>query len=303
MHYGNICPIGAKTNPVQTPSTANNYGMTADELANFRANNNGFSPMDKERRLLAREVWGSIPDRTSMGAHAWNWFQRQASVGGTATTTTVTFVPMSAYNNGVSPAGSAGSGTHTFTKEQARHYAESIPDIMKNKLLQLKSEAEEGSFRMQAILEMLIRDFSGSWSPSAASNVTAGAKNYPYPAPVNIVDGDVYDDSLTQALSEVMSNYRTRILSGGRLTQEEIMERITLFRERFAPEESSSEQQIQEFNKKLSLYHKHLSEIGTNDASDLVVVTPINNPNDVSIYDLMRSKFPSNPGLRYLLQN
>jgi len=133
--------------------------------------------------------------------------------------------------------------------------------------------------------------------------VPTGVQDSPLSASANIVDGDVYDDSLTQALSEAVSNFKTRILSGGRLTQEEIMERIELFRERFAPEEPASEQQIQAFNEKLALYHQHLKEIGTDDASDLIVVAPINNPDNVSVFDLMRSKLPSNPGLRYSLQN
>jgi len=234
MYYSNICPIGvAPINSVPIPSTANNYGMTADELANFRANNNGFSPMDKERRLLSREVWGSISSRNAMGAHAWRWFQQQASFGGTATTTTVTGMALTMYHNGVQVTQCNGAGKHTFTKEQARQYYDSIPGIIKNKLLELKAETEEGSLRMQAILEMLERDFSGSWDFASALNAISGAKNYPYPAPALVVDGDVYDDNVR----------------------------------------------------------------------DLIVVTSPDNSDDKNISALMRSRLPSNPHLRHLLQS
>ena len=254
-------PISAVATMAQTsatielPSEANNYGLTAAELATFKQNHNGFTPMEIELRQLNRELFSSIPDHYWHRAAALGWFERQAQMGNPVTSTTITVF----HFDGRPPT------KFNVTKAEAQHAFNAIPGMRKTALLQLKSEAEEGSLRMAAIMAELER--MEGIQPTTISTTEFNS----FIPPQSMTYEDYLDEGLAQIFMEAVAEFRNRMLRGNALTEEEIQERIAEFREKFAPEEPATQQQLDDFYEKLNAYYLHLRELGTATWEDLLV--------------------------------
>jgi len=286
------------TKVMEKPSAANNYGMTAEELAAFRASHNGMSPLEIERVGVGREIMRRIPDRMFFGASAWHFFQRQGDNRGPDATLTVTVLQAS-FKGGPPPGPPT---THTFTVDEARRAYEAMPGVRKQVILDMKAEAEEGSLKMWVIKEKLAEMYgtapSGSLPPADATPQGA----HIFIDPQSVEYEDYFDMSLAQAFADAISEFKTRFLRGNALTEEEIQERLDAFKEKFAPEEPASELELADFQKKLDAYEKHLREIGTNHRTEMLVFSLLEKTDDDGKISFMRSRIQSNPGLQNLLQ-
>jgi len=106
---------------------------------------------------------------------------------------------------------------------------------------------------------------------------------------------------IAQNFTEAVDAFRSRQFRGNGLTEEEILERMMAFREKYAPEEPATEQELAEFAERLAEYYQHLREIGKESQEELMFARLTDDEDTIAGF--FRSRMLVNPELQRQLQS